>query len=222
MGRRRSRLFHYFSLALIILFPGVVFVYIGVNSTHNFETLDHYGPKKTRQVARNGDTITDTIYHKVPDLRFTDRKGRKKHLKGLPGKVTLVEFFQKKTLLKRIAVEFRGIPELHLLSVLTDTSTGRTELGQYTDHIRVDSSRWTFARAPIERIEQFAIEGCFKGAAPPDTIRRLIRKYPVMVLLDDEHHVRGIYEGPHANEIERAIDEIRLLLKEMDKKERRS
>ena len=218
MGRR-SRFSHYLSLALIILLPGAIFVYIGVNSTHNFETLDHYGPERVQKRVENGDTLTDTVHHKVPDVRFTDQAGRQRHLKGLDGRAFLVEFFQKKTLLKRVAVDFRGIPEIHLLSILTDSSMSQAELGRYTDHIRVDSSRWTFAQAPMERIERFAIEGCFKGAASPDTIRKLIR-HPIMVLLDDEYHVRGIYEGPHANEIERAIDEIRLLMKEMDRKER--
>lgn len=221
MGRR-SRLFHYLSLALIILLPGSIFVYIGVNSTHNFDTLKHYGPKETRQVVRDGDTLADTVYHKVQDFRFLDRNGKKRRLKELQGKAIFVEFFQSKTILKRLAVEFRGIPEIHLLSILTDTNMSGKELRQYTDHIRVDSSRWTFARAPTERIEQFAVDGCFKGAASPDTIRRMVQEYPVMVLLDDEYRVRGVYEGPHANEVERAIDEIRLLMKELDKKDKPS
>ncbi len=216
----RSRLSHYISLALIILLPGAIFVYIGMKSTHHFKTLEHFGPKSTEQVVRNGDTLTETVYHQVPDFRFIDCKGKERHLKELPGKVTLVEFFQKKTLLKRLSVEFRGIPSVHFLSILTDTNMSGSELRRYTDHIRVDTSRWTFARAPMNRIEQFAVEGCFKGATAPDTIRRLIRQHPVMVLLDEEHHVRGVYEGPHANEIERAIDEIRLLMKEMDKRDR--
>lgn len=214
---RRSQTLRRIYLLSLLLVPGALFVWIGVNSTHHFETLDHYGPKKLRKVSEEGSTPPDTIYHKVPDFSFVDRKGNERHLKGLEGKAILVEFFQNETLLKRVAVEFRGFRSIHFLSVLTDTSMSGRELRQYTDHIGVDTLRWTFARAPMERIEQFAIKGCFKGAAPPDTIRRLI-KHPVMVLLDDEYHVRGIYEGPHANEVERAIKEIRLLMKELDQK----
>jgi protein SCO1/2 len=215
----RSPVLRRILVALVILIPGVVFVWIGRSSTHHFETLDHYGPKRTEKVVRNGDTITDTIYHKVPDLRFVDRNGDERRLKSLGGKAVLIEFFQKKTVLKRLAVEFKGIPSIRFLSLLPDTSMNGAELRQYTDHIGADSLQWTFGRAPMERIEQFAIEGCFKGAASADTIERLIRKHPIMVLLDRKNHVRGTYEGPHSNEVERAIDEIRLLMKEMDKKQ---
>ena len=204
---------------LVIIVPGVVFVWIGRSSTHHFKTLEHYGPKRTEKVVRNGDTITDTVYHKVPDLRFLDRNGQERQLKSLDGKAILVEFFQEKTVLKRLAVEFKGIPSIRFLSLLPDTSMNGQELRQYTDHIGADSLQWYFGRAPMERIEQFAVEGCFKGAASRDTIAGLIREHPIMVLLDEEHHVRGTYEGPHSNEIERAVDEIRLLMKEMDKNE---
>lgn len=214
-----SRPIRFLLLLGILLLPGLIFVWIGRESTHHFEELDHYGPKKVETKLRDGDSIRDTVYHTVPDFHFIDRYGKEKKLKELDGTVTLVEFFQKKTLLKRLAVEFEGIPSIHFLSIVTDTNMNGTEIRHYTDHIGADSLRWTFARAPMERIEQFAIEGCFKGAASPDTIRKLIRKHPVMVLLDKDHHVRGVYEGPHANEIDRAIDEIRLLMKEMDQEE---
>lgn len=213
----RSPFLRLILLALIILLPGILFVWVGVSSTHHFKTLEHYGPKGSEQLVKNGDTIVDTTYHQVPDFHFRDRSGKERSLKGMGGKIVLVEFFQEKTLLKRLAVEFEGIPSIRFLSIPSDTDMSQMELRQYADHIGADSLRWTFAQAPQERIEQFAIEGCFKGAASPDTIRKLIH-HPVMVLIDDEHHVRGVYEGPHSNEIERAVDEIRLLMKEIDQK----
>ncbi len=215
-----SRILKHISLLLILLLPGAVFVYIGVNSDHHFQELEHYGPKKVKKWVRNGDTLIDTVYHKVPDFQFRDEEGDQRRLKAIDARAIFVEFFQKKSILKRMSVELGGFSSIHFLSIVTDTSISGRELRQYTDHIRVDSTQWTFARAPMERIEQFAVEGCFKGAASSDTIRKLIHEHPVMVLLDDQYHVRGVYEGPHANEIDRAIDEIRLLMKEMDREKR--
>lgn len=214
---RRRKYIQSIGLFLIIFLPGVLFIWVGKNSEHHFETLEHYGPRKAYQRIREGDTINDTLYHRVPDLRFTDRHGDERRLKELDGRAFLVEFFREESVLKRMAVEFHGIDALHFLSLLPDTMMGEEELRYYSRHIRADSLQWTFGRAPMERIEQFAVEGCFKGAAPPDTIRKLIR-HPVLVLLDEEYHVRGIYEGPHAFEIDRVSKEIRLLMKEMDQK----
>ncbi len=213
--KRRSKYLQILSLFLIIFLPGILFIWVGVNSQHNFEKLPYYGPKEPVQRVQEGDTLVDTLYHQVPDLRFKDRSGDKRSLKELGGRATLVEFFQEESLLKRLVVEFDGIRDIRFLSLLPDTTMNQRELQHYSEHIGADSLQWTFGRASQERIEQFAIEGCFKGAAPADTIRKLIQ-HPVMVLLDEEHHVRGVYEGPHAFEIDRVGKEIRLLMKEMD------
>lgn len=217
----RSKFSRIATLALIIFLPGILFVWVGRVSQHNFESLEYYGPKELDTEVVNGDTITDTLYHRVPDLHFKDRSGQERSFKSLEGRAILVEFFQDKSLLKRLSVEFDGIPDVHFLSLVPDTSMGLEKVRHYADHVQSDSSQWTFALTPPERIEQFAIEGCFKGASSEEKIRKLIR-HPVMVLIDEDHHVRGVYEGPHAAETDRMTDEIRLLLKELDQKEESS
>ncbi len=210
------------ALAVLLLLPGTFFIIFGLLGEHQFETLPYYGPKEAVTKEVGGETVTDTFYHQLPDFRFHDQDGNVITRDFFDDKILVAEFFRETTRLKRIFMEFGEEPDIYYMSHTTDPGMNKkAELKFYADRIHADTSKWKFVHAPVRKFEALAIEGYFKESAPDTNIRELIR-HPVLILIDKQHRVRGVYDGDFSEEVSRLMDEIRLLKKEEDLQEYRS
>ena len=53
----------------------------------------YFVPDSVMVSEKNGKTVTDTIWHKVKNIEFTNQLGKKVSLDDLKGKILVIDFF---------------------------------------------------------------------------------------------------------------------------------
>ena len=79
-------------LALVLPFAGYFMVkYYSQQAVHM--PGRYFTPDSVVVAEKNGKTVTDTIWHKVKNMEFTNQLGKKVSLDDLKGKILVVNFF---------------------------------------------------------------------------------------------------------------------------------
>ena len=209
---------------LILFFPSAAYLLFSTGKNH-FKHLEILGPK---ELAPNG----DTIYHTVPDFHFIDQAGQAVSQKDFEGKVYVADFFfatcpticPKMTLqLSRVQEKFLAQRDVRIISHTVDPKKDSVQaLAAYGKKFMVNPSKWRLVTGDKKEIYKLAREGYFIGVdenkvgdgGETDFIHD-----DVLVLVDKEKRIRGIYKGTDPNEVDRLLDEISVLLYEYKERE---
>lgn len=208
----------YLPLAGLLFLPGIFFVLFGKFGEHEFETLPYYGPVDVVEKKEDGQLIRDSVRHRIPDFSFRDQDSNRITASFVDEKYHVAEFFQDRSRLMRVYKAFKHQPDIVFLSFPVDSMRSIPELKFYADRMDVDTGQWKFLHGPKKAIKNIAVKGYFKGSAESEKIREAI-EHPVMVLVDKDRHIRGVYDAAYNSEISRLIEGIRLLKKAEDKRE---
>jgi protein SCO1 len=186
---------------------------------HTYVTLPYYGPREAHAPG-------DTTYFKVPPFRFTDSHGRSLSDAQLEGKVLVVDFFFTRctTICPRMNAQMQ-----QLLFRLDDPAYAHVVCLSHTvdpehdtpdvlhDHARkmkADSTRWKFVTGPKEALYLQGAEGYFLAAREDVMAPDGFLHSDQFVLVDRRRHIRGYYDGTNTSEIDRLVNDIKILTKE--------
>lgn len=166
----------------------------------------------------------DTIYHRIPDFAFTNQYGEAYNQDSIRGKVYVSDFFFTKCpticpkmaqQLLRIHDKFRDQPDFRILSHSIDPKYDTTAaLLKYADKLGVGQSRtWQFLSLPKDKINETARQ--YLAAAQEDsTVAGGFTHTGHFLLVDGERHIRSFCDGTKAEEVDRLMKEISMLLDE--------
>lgn len=166
----------------------------------------------------------DTIYHRIPDFAFTNQYGEAYNQDSIRGKVYVSDFFFTKCpticpkmaqQLLRIHDKFRDQPDFRILSHSIDPKYDTTAaLLKYADKLGVGQSRtWQFLSLPKDKINETARQ--YLAAAQEDsTAAGGFTHTGHFLLVDGERHIRSFCDGTKAEEVDRLMKEISMLLDE--------
>lgn len=166
----------------------------------------------------------DTIYHQIPDFSFTNQYGEAYNQDSIRGKVYVSDFFFTKCpticpkmaqQLLRIHDKFRDQPDFRILSHSIDPKYDTTAaLLKYADKLGVGQSRtWQFLSLPKDKINETARQ--YLAAAQEDsTVAGGFTHTGHFLLVDGERHIRSFCDGTKAEEVDRLMKEISMLLDE--------
>lgn len=166
----------------------------------------------------------DTIYHRIPDFAFTNQYGEEYNQDSIRGKVYVSDFFFTKCpticpkmaqQLLRIHDKFRDQPDFRILSHSIDPKYDTTAaLLKYADKLGVGQSRtWQFLSLPKDKINETARQ--YLAAAQEDsTVAGGFTHTGHFLLVDGERHIRSFCDGTKAEEVDRLMKEISMLLDE--------
>ena len=211
--------FSYYWLLLLIpvLFIGWYFASQKEGSPIRY--LSYFGPKTYGEVK-------DTVYHSIPDFEFIDQDDRKIDQKSMEGKIYVAEYFFTtcKSIcpvmndnLKRVYKEFRNRKDFLILSHTVDPETDSVPvLKQYADAHGVNDDRWKFVTGDKKKLYEIARKGYLLNAEEGNGGEEDFIHTQNFALIDKEHHIRGFYDGTDSLEINRMIQDIRILLNEYD------
>lgn len=181
--------------------------------------LSYFGPKTYGEVK-------DTVYHSIPDFEFIDQDDRKIDQKSMEGKIYVAEYFFTtcKSIcpvmndnLKRVYKEFRNRKDFLILSHTVDPETDSVPvLKQYADAHGVNDDRWKFVTGDKKKLYEIARKGYLLNAEEGNGGEEDFIHTQNFALIDKEHHIRGFYDGTDSLEINRMIQDIRILLNEYD------
>lgn len=209
-------------LGVLLIVPVLVYLFLKVFGTNHY-TLRTYMPAiedTGEPVIQNG----DTIFHRVPDFSLTSQTGQIISQQNLQGKIYVANFFfasckdvckKMSSNLQQVQEAFMKEPAVKLVSYTVDPERDSVAvLSKYAETYGANPDKWYLLTGPKSQIYQLAQEGYkLPAMQAPSLIPDFIHSEKLL-LIDEEKHVRGIYDGTNEEEIERLITEIKVLLQE--------
>jgi protein SCO1/2 len=194
-----------------------IFVFLVVWGCQQEKKLPFLGPK---EIGKQG----DTLYHKIPDFKFLNQDSLWISEKDMAGKIYVADFFfttcpticpKMKTQLLRIYDKFEEDDRVRILSHTIDPEyDGVCVLKEYANKLNITSPRWNLLTGKKSDIYRLG-EKSYMVTAQEDAneVGGFVHS-GAFILVDQNKHVRGIYDGTKEEDVNHLIEDIGVLLKE--------
>jgi protein SCO1/2 len=214
-------------LALVMPFAGYFIVkYYSEDSVHM--PRRYFEPDSVVVKEVNGKTVTDTIWHKVKNIAFTNQLGKNVALYDLKGKIIVINFFFSRCpsicpgltkSMKRLQDSFRKNDSIvQFISISVDPEHDSVpKLRKYADRYNVNHDSWWFVTGNKKDIYDFALNELKAGLADTQVDSAFIHTENFF-LLDSNFVVRGWYNGFDTIKQAMLVQDIPLLMLEKDRK----
>lgn len=226
-GDNQASLFYKYKkvigLFLILLLPTTIYFAL-TTGKHNILHLPYYGNKDVVKVMEDGKEKTDTIYHSIPDFSFTNQLGKTITQKDFEGKIYVTDFFfatcpgicpKMSAQLLRVQEKFEEYPDVMLLSHTVNPEQDTVEaLAAYAEMVHANNERWFFVTGNKEDLYKQALYGYLLNASEDILAPGGFLHSEMFVLIDKQRHIRGYYDGTSVKDVNRLIDEIKVLIAE--------
>ena len=195
----------------------IVFVFLVVLGCQQEKKLPFLGPQ---EIGKQG----DTLYHKIPDFKFLNQDSLWISEKDMAGKIYVADFFfttcpticpKMKTQLLRIYDKFAEDDRIRILSHTIDPEfDGVLVLKDYAKKLNITSPRWNLLTGKKSDIYRLG-EKSYMVTAQEDAneVGQFVHS-GAFILVDQNRHVRGIYDGTKEEDVNHLIEDIGVLLKE--------
>ena len=203
---------------LLILIPVIFIVWYLFREKQDkpLTYLPYFGPKHALKV-------NDTTYHFIPDFEFTNQFNEKVTQTTLKNKIYVTEYFfttcqsicpVMNTNLERVYKEFKDKPEFMIVSHTVDPEMDTVPvLMEYAKKHGVVSKKWLFLTGEKPKLYDIARKGYLLNAEEGTGDADDFIHTQNFALIDKEKHIRGFYDGTDSLEINRLIQDVKLLLK---------
>ncbi|QKG52230.1 SCO family protein [Hymenobacter sp. BRD67] len=191
-------------------------------------TLPYIGNSE-RQAVPGHDSVT--VHATVPAFRLHDQDGRLVTNQTLAGKVYITDFFfatcpgicpKMQSELLKVYKQYAANPNVVFVSHTIDPEHDSLPvLRDYARRLGVASptSTWRFVRASRDTAYALA-KAYFTGAMPDAQAPGGIAHAGTFALVDDQGHVRGLYDGLNPQETTKLLEELPVLLAEVKARRR--
>jgi protein SCO1/2 len=214
-------------LALVLPFAGYYIVkYYSKEAVHM--PGRYFTPDSVVVSEKNGKTVTDTIWHKVKNIEFTNQLGKKVSLDDLKGKILVVNFFFTRCpsicpglarSMKRLQDSFlKNDSIVQFISVSIDPEHDSVpQLRKFADRYNANHDTWWFVTGNKKEIYDFALHEMKAGLADTEVDSAFIHTENFF-LLDSNRIVRGWFNGFDTVKQAELVRDIPLLMLEKDRK----
>lgn len=176
---------------------------------------------------RNGKNVTDTIWHKVKNISFTNQLGKRVSLDDLHGKIIVLDFFFTRCpsicpglakSMKRLQDSFvKNDSIVQFISISIDPEHDSVpQLRKFADRYNVNHDTWWIVSGDKKETYDFALNEVRANIADPGVDTAFIHTENFF-LLDSNRIVRGFYNGFDTTEQAKLVRDIPLLMLERDK-----
>ena len=195
----------------------IAFVCLVVLGCQQEKKLPFLGSK---EIGKQG----DTLYHKIPDFKFLNQDSLWISEKDMAGKIYVADFFfttcpticpTMKTQLLRIYDKFAEDDRVRILSHTIDPEyDGVRVLKEYAKKLNITSPRWNLLTGKKSDIYRLG-EKSYMVTAQEDAneVGGFVHS-GAFILVDQNRHIRGIYDGTKEEDVNHLIEDIGMLLKE--------
>ena len=199
----------------LILIIGFVF------TRPKLKELPFYGDMQNTQ---------DSTYYQINDFSFIDASNKTINRDSLKGRITVVNTvlpscptscpiivpFLKELVYDKVHTS-TVYSDVLIMSYLEDSSGGEVDLNQFTlEQEGIASNKWKFVTGQDNSLYDFTLEETgfnLKYDNPEGSHYGGKAYYSVLLLIDKNLNVRGIYQGNKSDEYLRLFKEIRVLIK---------
>jgi protein SCO1/2 len=225
-----------YGILLAMLLPLAGYVILKKSSEKGVVMPRKYYADSVITSTKDGKRYSDTVWHQMPDITFTNQLGEKVSWKDMEGKIILADFFfthcpticaamtrNMKELQNGIHNhEKAGTREpnfIQFLSISIDPERDSVRnLKKWADRFQVDPSNWWLVTGDRKEIYDLSINHMKLLAQDGELIDSNFLHTDFFVLLDRNRVVRGYYHGLDEKELARLSHDIVLLALEKDPK----
>jgi len=211
-----------FVLFAVLVVPSVLYLIL-TTGKHNIKPLPYFGFKTPTTKTVDGKIISDTLYHAIPEFSFIDQTGKKFGSADLENKIYVANFFftqcptickEMQSLMKIINERTQDFEDVRLVSFTVDPDNDTPEaLSAYADRLSAKPEKWHFLTGQKADIYTLANSYLLNASEDINAEGGFLHS-EMVVLIDRENHIRGIYEGTDIKDMKRAIDEVKTLIAE--------
>jgi protein SCO1 len=185
------------------------------------------GERQVVQRNVDGQPVNDTLYHRIPDFAFINQDSQVVTSLTMQDKVYVTDFFfttcpticpKMKSQMLRVYEAFKDEPRLVLLSHTIDPKHDTVAvLRDYANRLDVSSNKWHFVTGERDSIYDIAMKYMVTALEDEEEPGGFVHS-GAFVLVDQNRHVRGIYDGTDPAQVDRLIRDIPTLLPRKKKK----
>jgi protein SCO1/2 len=214
-------------LAIVMPLAGYMIVnYYSKNAAHM--PARYFAPDSVVVSEKNGKKTTDTIWHQVKNIEFTNQLGKKVSLDDLKGKILVIDFFFTRCpsicpglarSMKRLQDSFvKNDSIVQFISISVDPEHDSVpQLRKFADRVNANHDTWWFVTGNKKEIYDFAFNE-LKASVTDSEVDTAFLHTENFFLLDSNRVVRGWYNGFDTVKLARLVGDIPLLMLEKDKK----
>jgi protein SCO1/2 len=210
-------------LLALLIGPGLLLIYLS-KADHKFQVLPYYGEPEL--VFKAGESVPDTLYHKVPDFSLTTQDEKVVSFMDFEGKIIVADFFfttcpticpimTKQMTRLQWLLEDPVYDQVHFLSHTVNPANDTPEvLRAYALEQGADLEKWTFLTGEQEDIFDLGFNGYLLSTQEDEAAPGGFLHSSMFVLLDKNRHIRGFYDGTSTKEVDDLVIDIKMLMKE--------
>lgn len=167
-------------------------------------------------------------HYTIPNFSFENHDGKVITNEFLKGKIYIADFFFTscpgicpimQNQLIRVQKAYEGNENIVFLSHSLDPENDSKEvLKNYADRLGANTQNWYFVRGTEEQTYKMAGQGgYFISAKADENAPGGIDHSGRFILVDKDGHIRNYYEGTEEEDVDRLINDLKILLKEYEK-----
>ena len=212
--------------ASLLLASGALLLLAACQSQpNNAATADRLPFIGERQVVPSADGgPADTLFATIPAFTLTNQDSATITNDTFKNKVYVADFFfatcpsicpKMQSEMLRVYEKFKDNPQVLFLSHTIDPEHDSVAvLRDYAERLGINNaSRWHFATAPHDTI--FSLARAYYVSAQKDAdVAGGFAHSGAFTLIDSQRRIRGVYDGMNAEEVNRLIEDLPVLLKE--------
>lgn len=211
-------------LAVILILPGFLYYLLEKKGENRYANLPIYGGKTLTGTftSRMGKQIPDTLFHQIPPFSLTNQLGRTVDVLATDTTLSVVNFFYTRchevcthmnSEMNRVADRFATNALVRFYTLSIDTAFDSPDvLEQYAAPYAPTTKKWEFLTAGQSDIYEVARQGFLVDAVQDTTRADVFLHSSSLILVDSHRRIRGYYDANQKREVDRLIDEIKLLL----------
>ncbi|WP_443936717.1 SCO family protein [Pedobacter sp. MW01-1-1] len=211
-------------LVSILAVPGFLFFYILPQFAKNrYKRLPIFGEKVVASTFHSvkGKKIPDTIYHTVPNFSLVNQTGDSISWNNLKGKIVVVSLFYQASPVNAVNKNLSALVDeyaknklIQFLSISVDPSD-EGKLNNIASSLHANAAKWNLLSGDSSRTYPLIREGLTLDVLADESKGKTTFVYSnQMVLLDNQHRIRGFYEATNADSMAKLSDEIKVLIAE--------
>jgi protein SCO1 len=193
------------ALLMAILLPLTGYWMVKYYSKDAVHIPRRYFYDDVRQVEKKGKIVSDTLWHQVKNISFTNQLGQKVSLNDLKGKILVIDFFFSRCPsicpglarnMKKLQDSFEKNPEIvQFISISVDPEFDSVHrIRKFADKVNANHDSWWFVTGDKKEIYDFAFNELKASIADTEIDTAFIHTENFF-LLDSNRVVRGWYNG---------------------------
>ncbi len=211
-------------LAVVLILPGFLYYLLEKKGENRYQNLPIYGEKILTGTftSRMGKQVPDTLFHQIAPFSLTDQLGNPVDVLANDTSIAVVNFFYTRCAtfcthmndeMNRVAERFvrNGMVNFYTITVDTAYDTPAV-LRDYAETYKPTTKKWHFLTAGSDDVYDVARNGFLVDAVRDTSRTASFIHSSSLILVDSKQRIRGYYDVNHKKEVDRLIDELKLLL----------